>query len=151
MGPVGTIDSILSASGKTEPPASVPTSANPTTQESVYKTITKRLSLLEANATLPLRYIEEQSQLLRDVFGKMERRHGQKLDSFLLDMNTTLSSQLQYFVRFPREKINLIRSVSSTNNYGNRQLLSSKVSEMSHARSSLPSVLGLVYWQMRFS
>jgi hypothetical protein len=151
VGPVGTIDSILSASGKTESPASVPTSVNPTTQESVYKTITKRLSLLEANATLSLRYIEEQSQLLRDVFGKMERRHGQKMDSFLLDMNTTLSAQLQYFVRFPRAKINLIRSVSSTNNYGSRQLLSSKVSEMSHARRFLPSVLGLVYWQMRFS
>lgn len=148
---VGTIDGIPSASGKTEPPASVPTSVNPTTQESVYKTITKRLGLLEANATLSLRYIEEQSQLLRDVFGKMERRHGQKMDSFLLDMNTTLSAQLQYFVRFSRAKIKLIRSVSSTNNYGNRLLLSSKVSETSHARRFLPSVLGLVYWQMRFS
>lgn len=72
--------------------------ANPTTQESVYKTITKRLSLLEANATLSLRYIEEQSQLLRDVFGKMERRHGSKIDSFLSEMNTTLAARLEIFV-----------------------------------------------------
>ena len=74
------------------------TSISPTTQESVYKQITKRLSLLEANATLSLRYIEEQSQLLRDVFSKMERRHTQKLDSFLLELNSTLISRMQYFV-----------------------------------------------------
>jgi hypothetical protein len=148
---VATIDSTFSTTDKTESPTSVPTSVNPTTQESVYKTITKRLSLLEANATLSLRYIEEQSQLLRDVFGKMERRHGQKMDSFLSDMNATLSAQLQYFVRLSRAKINLICSVSSMNKYGNRQLLSSKASEMSRVRRFLPSVLGLVYWQMRFS
>lgn len=71
---------------------------NPTTQESVYKTITKRLSLLEANATLSLRYIEEQSQLLRDVFSKMERRHSQKIDSFLAELNSTLAGRLLFFV-----------------------------------------------------
>jgi hypothetical protein len=87
----------------------IPASVNPTTQESVYKTITKRLGLLEANATLSLRYIEEQSQLLRDVFGKMERRHGQKMDSFLSDINSTLSAQLQYFV--------LLSSVSAISNW----------------------------------
>jgi len=76
----------------------VTTSISPTTQESVYKQITKRLSLLEANATLSLRYIEEQSQLLRDVFSKMERRHTQKLDSFLAELNSTLISRMQYFV-----------------------------------------------------
>jgi Sad1 / UNC-like C-terminal len=83
---------------KSEFSAGVTSSANPATQESVYKTITKRLSLLEANATLSLQYIEEQSQLLRDVFGRMERRHGQKMESFLADLNSTLVSRLQIFV-----------------------------------------------------
>lgn len=73
----------------------------PTTQESVYKTITKRLSLLEANATLSLRYIEEQSQLMRDVFSKMERRHAQKIDIFISELNNTLATRLSFFVRFP--------------------------------------------------
>ena len=75
-------------------------SVSPTTQESVYKTITKRLSLLEANATLSLRYIEEQSQLLRDVFNKMERRHSAKIDAVLSELNVTWVTQMQYFVTF---------------------------------------------------
>jgi hypothetical protein len=84
---------------KSESSAGVTSSANPATQESVYKTITKRLTLLEANATLSLRYIEEQSQLLRDVFGKMERRHSQRMESFLSELNSTLVTRLQIFVR----------------------------------------------------
>jgi len=73
-------------------------SISPTTQESVYKTITKRLSLLEANASLSLRYIEEQSHLLRDVFNKMERRQSTKIDSVLSDLNATWVTQIHYFV-----------------------------------------------------
>lgn len=87
------------SSEKVESSIGISPSASPTTQESVYKTITKRLSLLEANATLSLRYIEEQSQLLRDVFSRMERRHSQKIDTFLNDLNSTIVMRLQYFVR----------------------------------------------------
>jgi hypothetical protein len=100
-----TVGSTSSTTDRPEVPTGNSASVNPTTQESVYKTITKRLSLLEANATLSLRYIEEQSQLLRDVFGKMERRHGQKMDSFLSEMNATLSAQLEYFVYYPADCI----------------------------------------------
>ena len=74
------------------------TFVSPTTQESVYKTITKRLSVLEANATLSLRYIEEQSQLLRDVFNKMEQRHTAKIDTVLSELNATWVTQVQFFV-----------------------------------------------------
>ena len=87
----------LAASDKAE---TASMSVSPTTQESVYKTITKRLSLLEANATLSLRYIEEQSQLLRDVFNKMERRHSAKIDAVLSELNAAWVTQLQYFVTF---------------------------------------------------
>lgn len=83
---------------KPEMSAGAAASIGPGTQESVYKQITKRLSLLEANATLSLRYIEEQSQLLRDVFSRMEKRHSQKIDSFLTELNSTLVARLQYFV-----------------------------------------------------
>jgi hypothetical protein len=86
---------------KSETTPGATSAVNPATQESVYKTITKRLSLLEANATLSLRYIEEQSQLLRDVFGRMERRHGQKMESFLSELNSTLVSRLRLFVQIP--------------------------------------------------
>ncbi|KAK9478002.1 UNC-like C-terminal-domain-containing protein [Lipomyces japonicus] len=71
--------------------------ASPTTQESVYKTIIKRLSLLEANATLSLQYIEEQSRMLRDAFTKVERRQQVKVSDFLDALNTTVLSQLHEF------------------------------------------------------
>ena len=92
---IETLGTALSGSDKAESSSS---SVSPTTQESVYKIITKRLSLLEENATLSLRYIEEQSQLLRDVFSKMERRQSQKIDSFIAELNSTLVNRLQFFV-----------------------------------------------------
>jgi hypothetical protein len=92
---IETLSTALSGSDKAESSSS---SVSPTTQESVYKIITKRLSLLEENATLSLRYIEEQSQLLRDAFSKMERRQSQKIDSFIAELNATLVTRLQFFV-----------------------------------------------------
>lgn len=137
ISPSTTVSSALSTSDKQEATAGITASVNPTTQESVYKTITKRLSLLEANATLSLRYIEEQSHLLRDVFGKMERRHGQKMDTFLSEMNATLSAQLHYFVIDPKLQQDLTGSANSTNSYGSPRLLSSKASEMTLIKKSL--------------
>jgi hypothetical protein len=91
------VKALIPSSEKSEPASP---SMSPTTQESVYKTITKRLSLLEANATLSLRYIEEQSQILRDVFSRMERRHSQRVDSFISELNSTLIARLEFFVSF---------------------------------------------------
>jgi Sad1 / UNC-like C-terminal len=60
-------------SGHTAPP--LPPPAAQTTQgESIYGTIMKRLSALEQNATLSLRYVEEQDMLLREAFLRMEHR-----------------------------------------------------------------------------
>ncbi|KAK9241049.1 UNC-like C-terminal-domain-containing protein [Lipomyces kononenkoae] len=70
---------------------------NPTTQESVYKTIMKRLTLLEANATLSLQYIEEQSRMLRDAFSKVERRQNLRITDMLDGLNATVNSQLHVF------------------------------------------------------
>lgn len=46
---------------------------NTGTQESIYKNIMKRLSLLESNATLSVLYIEEQSKLLSTAFSNLEK------------------------------------------------------------------------------
>ncbi|GAO49317.1 hypothetical protein G7K_3468-t1 [Saitoella complicata NRRL Y-17804] len=75
-------------------PAPAPPPAGPTTQESIYKQITKRLALLEANATLSLQYIEEQSRMLRDVFGKTEKKQAARLAKMFDQLNNTLSMQL---------------------------------------------------------
>lgn len=76
----------------THPPA-----ANPTTQESFFKTIHKRLSLLESNSTLSLQYIEEQSRILRDAFSKVEKRQLSKITTFLDSLNTTMLSEVRSF------------------------------------------------------
>lgn len=71
--------------------------SNPTTQESFFKSIHKRLQMLESNATLSLQYIEEQSRILRDAFIKVEKRQIKKTEAFLESLNATVFAELQDF------------------------------------------------------
>ncbi|KAF2756106.1 hypothetical protein EJ05DRAFT_539909 [Pseudovirgaria hyperparasitica] len=79
------------------PSPTVPPTPNPTTQESVFKSIQKRLQQLEANSTLSLQYIEEQSRILRDAFVKVEKRQLSKTESFLQTLNDTVMTELRGF------------------------------------------------------
>ena len=79
-------------SSSTQPPAS-----NPTTQESFFKSVHKRLQLLEANSTLSLQYIEEQSRILREAFAVVERRQNVKTTTFLENLNKTVQTELLEF------------------------------------------------------
>ncbi|KAJ5689141.1 hypothetical protein N7462_003533 [Penicillium macrosclerotiorum] len=83
----------------TQPPAS-----NPTTQESFFKSVHKRLQMLESNSTLSLLYIEEQSRILRDAFNKVEKRQLAKTSTFLENLNITVLSELKEF----REQYDLV-------------------------------------------
>lgn len=74
-----------------------PANPNPTTQESFFKSVHKRLQLLESNSTLSLQYIEEQSRILRDAFSKVEKRQLGKTTSFLETLNTTVLTELRDF------------------------------------------------------
>lgn len=65
-----------------------------TTQESIYKNIMKRLSLLESNATLSLLYIEEQSKLLSTAFTNLERRQTSTFNELVELFNSTMLSQV---------------------------------------------------------
>lgn len=71
--------------------------SQPTTQESFFKTVSKRLQLLEQNSTLSLKYIEEQSKHLREAFNKVERRQLSKTTSFLENLNATVFAELRQF------------------------------------------------------
>ena len=112
------------ASSSTQPPA-----ANPTTQESFFKTVHKRLQLLEANATLSLQYIEEQSQILRDAFVKVEKRQLAKATNFLEQLNGTVYAELRSFVgvtvRLKEARLTRRRD-SSTTRYGSPPSSSSR-------------------------
>jgi hypothetical protein len=69
----------------------------PSTQESFFKSVHKRLQSLEANSTLSLQYIEEQSRTLREAFSKVEKRQLSKTTTFLETLNTTVLSELREF------------------------------------------------------
>ncbi|KAJ6028084.1 hypothetical protein N7540_003660 [Penicillium herquei] len=79
------------------PTSTQPPSSNPTTQESFFKSVQKRLQMLESNSTLSLLYIEEQSRILRDAFNKVEKRQLAKTSTFLETLNVTVLSELKEF------------------------------------------------------
>ena len=82
---------------KTQTSSTQPPHASPTTQESFFKSVHKRLQLLEANSTLSLQYIEEQSRILRDAFSKVEKRQLAKTTTFLETLNNTVLTELRDF------------------------------------------------------
>lgn len=64
------------------------------TEESIFKTIMKRLALLESNSTLSLRYIEEQSKLLSKAFSNLDKNQAKKFDSLVQAFNQSIVSNL---------------------------------------------------------
>ena len=66
-------------------------------QENIFKSIANRLNLLERNATLSIRYIEEQSRILREALTKIEKRSDAKVDAFLDTVNRTIHSQISAY------------------------------------------------------
>ncbi|KAF2128395.1 hypothetical protein P153DRAFT_367545 [Dothidotthia symphoricarpi CBS 119687] len=90
---------VASPQAQSQPRASStqPSPAAPTTQESFFKSIHKRLLYLEANSTLSLQYIEEQSRILRDAFIKVEKRQMAKTEKFLEHLNSTVSYELKSY------------------------------------------------------
>lgn len=81
----------------TRPTSTQPPPPNPTTQESFFKSVHKRLQMLESNSTLSLLYIEEQSRILRDAFNKVEKRQLAKTSTFLENLNITVLNELKEF------------------------------------------------------
>ncbi|KAJ5908443.1 hypothetical protein N7495_001125 [Penicillium taxi] len=79
------------------PTSTQPPSANPTTQESFFKSVHKRLQMLESNSSLSLLYIEDQSRILRDAFNKVEKRQLAKTTTFLENLNVTVLNELKEF------------------------------------------------------
>ena len=92
-----TADASYGENTKTTASSTQPSPAGPTIQESFFKSVQKRLQMLEANSSLSLQYIEEQSRNLRDAFGRVEQRQLSKTTTFLEYLNTTVLSELRDF------------------------------------------------------
>lgn len=71
--------------------------AAPTTQDSFFKAVQKRVQMLEANSSLSLQYIEDQSRALRDAFKKVEQRQLARTSNFLDQLNQTVLIELREF------------------------------------------------------
>jgi Sad1 / UNC-like C-terminal len=97
--PKSTKSTESTGSDSSKPPASStqPPPSNPTIQESFFKSVQKRLQMLESNSTLSLQYIEEQSRILRDAFSKVEQRQLAKTTKFLDYLNDTVLHELRDF------------------------------------------------------
>ena len=78
-----------------------PPPPNPTTQESFFKTVHKRLQMLESNSTLSLQYIEDQSRILRDAFLKVEKRQSIKIDEYLATLSRNITEEVERYVSKP--------------------------------------------------
>ncbi|ORY01947.1 hypothetical protein K493DRAFT_405422, partial [Basidiobolus meristosporus CBS 931.73] len=64
------------------------------TQESIFKTIMKKLSVLEQNVTLSYKYLEEQSRVINEIFSKIEHSQKRQIWSALNNLNETALAQL---------------------------------------------------------
>lgn len=64
------------------------------TEESIFKNIMKRLTSLEANTSLSVLYMEEQSKLLSNSFDNLERAQANKFDNLVSMFNDTLMDNL---------------------------------------------------------
>ncbi|KAF4549401.1 Hypothetical protein D9617_22g067490 [Elsinoe fawcettii] len=91
-----------SSSIPSNPPKRSPTSPpppTPSTQESFFKSLHKRLSALESNASLSLQYIEHQSLQLRDAFLSHSKSQSSRTSTFLFSLNDTVRAELADFRR----------------------------------------------------
>ena len=68
--------------------------APPIVQDSFFKTITKRLQLLEANVTWTLKYVEDQSKYFQEAFVRIEERRLFKLEDLMESFNRTVRAEL---------------------------------------------------------
>ncbi|KAI8641175.1 UNC-like C-terminal-domain-containing protein [Parasitella parasitica] len=69
------------------------------TQESIYKTIMKRLNVLEVNVTLSQRFLDDQNKILNNVFMDMEKRHQDQLIVLIGHLNETASYKIDSMKR----------------------------------------------------
>lgn len=93
--PTAKVTSQAHPTSKNKTSASSAQSASPTVQESFFKTVTKRLQLLESNTSLSLQYIEDQSRFLQEALQKMEKKQLSRVDAFLDNLNKTVLTELR--------------------------------------------------------
>jgi len=86
-----------SSPAKATPLSVQPSPSNPTTQESFFKSVHKRLQLLESNSTLSLQYIEEQSRIL-DEMRDFRNQYDHLWQSTVLELSSQRAQSQQEII-----------------------------------------------------
>lgn len=69
-------------------------SASPTVQGGFFNSVTKRLQQVEANLTLSMKYIEDQSRYMQEVMQQLENKRSQKVAATFEHFNHTLQTEM---------------------------------------------------------
>jgi Sad1 / UNC-like C-terminal len=129
---------------KSPPSQPQPPAPSPSTQESFFKSVHKRLQMLESNSTLSLQYIEEQSRILRDAFAKVEKRQTTKAEKFLDQLNNTVITELKsYRQQYDQLWQSTVLELESNREHYQR--------EMAAISSRLTLIADELVWQKRVS
>lgn len=115
----------------------IESSAGAHVQESIYRNIIKRLSILESNATLSLLYIEQQSKVLSEAFETLEERQNGKFNRLIGQLNNTIHSQIYGFKKM---NVELSANFEQFFNYQNdrfQQIMSTSEGRLDQFQRSL--------------
>ncbi|KAJ1925730.1 hypothetical protein IWQ60_004370 [Tieghemiomyces parasiticus] len=77
------------------PPPLRPHASAGGTQESIFKTIMKRLGWLDRNMTMTYQYLEEQNGAINDILAKLDYAHRHQVHQAFSYLNTTTAKQIQ--------------------------------------------------------
>ncbi|KAI7772186.1 hypothetical protein LZL87_009349 [Fusarium oxysporum] len=69
--------------------------ASPTVQEGFFKSISKRLTIVETNLTLSLKYVEDQARHMSETLHRTEQKQLSKTTLFLENLNKTVLAELR--------------------------------------------------------
>lgn len=138
------ITSTAPSKNKTATSTSSSASSLPTIQESFFKAVSRRLSLLESNSTLSHHYLTSQLQKLHTSFNTLSKASLTKTTSYLNELNSTVIEELrgfrQQYDEIWQSTVISLESQREENRRENREL-----------RELVGVLAGEVVWQRRMS
>ncbi|WFD21023.1 hypothetical protein MCAP1_003278 [Malassezia caprae] len=87
-------DDVRKADTRAKPKDKGKSAEKPAGSESIYRTITKRLSALEANTSLSMQFLQLNSEQMRDKISRLERVQETRLEELLGVLNATQTQRM---------------------------------------------------------
>ncbi|CAL9731623.1 uncharacterized protein Slp1p [Monosporozyma unispora] len=81
----------------------IPISSQSSPEDSIFKSIIRRLNFLENNSTMTILYVEEQSKLLSKSFSKLEDIYLNRFDDLVNTFNVTVMNNIDVLKLFAQQ------------------------------------------------